>query len=306
MHKLLSTILAAAFTVLTVTSCSLPGTGKGTDATDDDSGSKYGKPSHDLSTVDVTKTLPYYYLDDYDEPWGSKYELRMAKGNVENFFCYYSFDEQGYIVNENLNDVSTVTRPRVRAFPAEEEGYVMYEITYTQTFPVRSKEPEYVNDSMYYYYDLKFVDYYTGTVFPWINIFEENQSFCLFQDFWYQGEKYHLGYYEFHEQVTEEEPSEDAGGGLIIRKKMIRCTTTSYLIVPEDYDGILMYVYASDDGIYGGDNGNDDTGDTEYTEDKNSDRDYLNTDPVTVYDPCPFDDEENIDDYIFFGITGSK
>ena len=97
-------------------------------------------------------------------------------------------------------------------------------------------------------------------------------------------------------QQEEDEGYDTDEYGNIITKKTISVTRTDYVIVPEDYDGLLMSVYVADwvsvpqdeDG-----NGNDDN--------KNPNRE-----PVTTHDPEPFDDEENIDDYVFFGVTGPQ
>ena len=40
--------------------------------------------------------------------------------------------------------------------------------------------------------------------------------------------------------------------------------------------------------------------------DGKDDKEKPNREPVTTHDPEPFDDEENIEDYVFFGVTGPK
>ena len=107
---------------------------------------------------------------------------------------------------------------------------------------------------------------------------------------------YSFGFYQFKDQDEEDEGYDTDAEGNIITKRTISVTRTDYIIVPEDYDGLLMSVYVADwvsvpqdeDG-----DGNDDN--------KNPNRE-----PVTTHDPEPFDDEENINDYVFFGVTGPK
>ena len=86
------------------------------------------------------------------------------------------------------------------------------------------------------------------------------------------------------EQVTF---SRDEDGNKILTKT-IRATRTDYIIVPEDYDGLLLYVYVG-----------------EWTSTEPPERKKV-TVPVTLLDTQPFDDEENLDDYVFFGISRSK
>ena len=64
-------------------------------------------------------------------------------------------------------------------------------------------------------------------------------------------------------------------------------------MVPENYDGLLMSVYVADWV-------------TERQNDDNENNDKPNRKPVQTHDPMPFDDEENLDDYVFFGISRSK
>ena len=169
MKKQTAALLAAAIFAASFTACTKPVTVTTTEeeteeTTADNDGILYspGSPSHKLSDASITETLPDCYLEEYDAPWGSKYDLRMADRTIENKFVYYIYDANDNIVNECLNDTSTITRPQVKVFPAEQEGYIMYEITYTQVFPIRSRQPDHNSGNMYFYYDLDFVDYYPG------------------------------------------------------------------------------------------------------------------------------------------------
>jgi len=304
MKKQISMTLAAIIFALSLTSCTGPGKGigfpVGTKDTDgDDNTDSYfyqGNPDYDYKNVDEFRDLGTYNLDTADVPWGETHDLRWVNGPIRNYFIYYTFDENDEINNENLNNISTISRPRVRVFPADEKGYVMYEITYTQSFPIRSLEKGYVSSSMYSFYGVRYIDYYTGTMLPYINVFNKDKSGGSEIEFVCDGESYTYGFYEFKAQQEEDEGYDTDEYGNIITKKTISVTRTDYVIVPEDYDGLLMSVYVADwvsvpqdeDG-----DGNDDN--------KNPNRE-----PVTTHDPEPFDDEENIDDYVFFGVTGPK
>ena len=305
MKKQISMTLAAIVFALSLTSCM--GTGKGTspfdddgtddvDATTTDSFFYQGNPDYDYKSVDEFRDLGTYNLDTADVPWGETHDLRWVNGPIRNYFIYYTFDENDEINNENLNNISTISRPRVRVFPADKDGYVMYEVTYTQSFPIRSMEKGHVSSSMYSFYGVRYIDYYTGTMLPYMNVFDKDRSGGVDIDFVYEGESYSFGFYQFKDQDEEDEGYDTDAEGNIITKRTISVTRTDYIIVPEDYDGLLMSVYVADwvsvpqdeDG-----DGNDDN--------KNPNRE-----PVTTHDPEPFDDEDNINDYVFFGVTGPK
>ena len=305
MKKQTAALLAAVFLAASLSACTRPVTATTTEdeteeeeTTEDDGGIMYspGSPSHNLSDAAITETLPDYYLEEYDAPWGSKYDLRTADKTIKNKFVYYIYDENDNIVNECLNDISTITRPQVKVFPAEQDGYIMYEITYTQMLPISSKQPTLTCGDMFCYYDLDFVDYYTGTVYPWVNIFHTNGSSHIIQDYHYQDGTYRFEYYEFHDDEHIDQGSKTLDSDTILKKLLIKRTTTAYLIVPEDYDGILMYVYIGDDVFWNKDETGDDNQET-------VDKDKQ---PYTVYNPEPFGDEEHIDDYVFFGVTVPK
>ena len=86
MKKQLATVLAISVLSLTLTSCKGFGGGKsGNNPFDDDTNTSnptatgttteyklpYGKPSRDLSTVEVLETFDDVYIDDFDKPWGA-------------------------------------------------------------------------------------------------------------------------------------------------------------------------------------------------------------------------------------------
>lgn len=306
MKKQTAALLAAVIFAASLSACTRPVTVTTTEdeteeeeTTVDDGGIMYspGSPSHNLSDATITETLPDYYLEEYDAPWGSKYDLRTADKTIKNKFVYYIYDENDNIVNECLNDISTITRPQVKVFPAEQDGYIMYEITYTQLLPLRSRQPEYYSSNMYFYYDLDFVDYYTGMKYPWMNIVHhDGVGSHIIQDYHYKDGTYRLEYYEFVESETLDSSLTHESDGMVIYEKDIKRTTTCYLIVPEDYDGIMMYVYVGDDVFWLKDNTGDENQET--TEKDRQDH--------AVYNAEPFGDEAHIGDYVFIGITVPK
>ena len=153
MKKQISMTLAAVVFALSLTSCS--GTGKGLmiptgtkDNDGDDSTDSYfyqGDPEYDYKSVDEFRELSAYNLDTIDKPWGETHNLRMVNGAIQNYFCFYTFDVNDEINNESLTNISTITVPRIRVFPADKEGYVVYEVQYTQIFPINSLEYGYEN-----------------------------------------------------------------------------------------------------------------------------------------------------------------
>ena len=62
----------------------------------------------------------------------------------------------------------------------------------------------------------------------------------IIQDYHYKDGTYRLEYYEFVESETLDDNRSSEGNGMILKETVIKRTTTSYLIVPEDYDGIMM------------------------------------------------------------------
>jgi hypothetical protein len=212
----------------------------------------------------------------------------MVSGDVDNYFVYFSLDRNDNQVNENLNYISTVTKPSVRAYASEAEpGYIIYEVSYDQVFPIHSREPAVVNTSFFSYHNVGFVDYYTGRKFPAVNLSTQIDSFGVTGNVFYKGEKYHMGYYEFRTQEEVSGSRENADGGYVFLRQVIKLHSTSYFIVPEFYRGILMCVYIANDT------------DTPLS---------VIMDDNTPYfvPPTPFGDEENPDDYVFFGISAPQ
>lgn len=245
-------------------------------------------PSHDLSRVDATENFTQVMnFDDYDVAWGSHQNLRMAHGTIHNYFAYYSLDFNQNRVNENYSDVSIISRPIVMEYPAEEDGYVIYEVTYTQVFPVSSKEPANISTAFFSYHGVGYLDYYTGTTYPVVNLSTQIDSYGVHGDIIFQGSRDHISIYEYREQEVLESNIEQTEDGMVLVRETLKLTTTAYFIVPEGYDGIVMYVYVADDT------------DRPLEEVLAEDNPYLE-------EPGIFGDDENPDDYVFIGITAPE
>ena len=302
MKKKLATLLIVSVLSVSLTSCTGFGGGKkgGNTGKDDNtststsSGSLIsytlpkGKPSRDLSLVDAFETFDDLYIDEIKEPWGVSQNLRMVSGNVDNYFVYFALDGSKKQINENLNFISTVTQPSVKAYALEDDpGYIVYEVEYDQIFPVYSREPSYVSTSFFSYHNVGFVDYYTGTEFPAINLSTQIDSFGVTGNVIYKGSKYHIGYYEFRTQEIVSNSTKSSDNGYVILQETIKIHSVSYFIVPEFYNGLLMCVFVAND--------------------TNTPLQEIMDDNTPYFlPPSHFGDDENPDDYVFYGITAPK
>ena len=244
------------------------------------------EPSHDLSSVEATQTFEDFYVDDFDVAWGQQQKLKMAKGSVQNEFIYIVYDSQRNVVNENLNNMTTISTPTIFAYPAEEEGYVIYEITYTQTVPIASIEPQFGTSSMCGFDTVFFLDYYTGYTYPALNM-AGRDSFCVTGNVIYDGETYNVSFYKFRDYELLEDEVTDNNDGTVLFKHSFRYTYTAYVIVPEGYHGIMMGVLLGD---------------------------YSNITPdeaeelvASQYaEPKILSEEEDIDNYVFFLVSADS
>ncbi len=296
MKKVLVTILAVSIATLALTACNVGDTNKpnpfgdDTDETTRETTEEV-RPIFELSNlprVDATESFGEYRVPDIDEPWGANQDLRMADGSIRNFFRDYAFDANGNLVNENLNTIATLSRPTVTCYDADKEGYVVYEVVYTQTFPICTKEPSNVYSSFFAYHGVGFVDFYTGTTFPVINLSTQIDSFSVTGTVIYNGKSYDVGYYEYRvDEVLEGGTTTAVGDGWYVSRNTVQITSTSYFVVPEGYDGIMMYVFIADD--------------------TNRPVEEILAENNPYYEaPGLFGDDENVNDYVFIGIQAPK
>ena len=281
-----------------LSSCGQPGNSKKKKPFDDDTSSSVpiptpvipmGKPSHDLSKVDVKATYDDFYVEDFSKPWGSDKNLRLVNSDVDNYFVYVSLDAGNNMVNENLNYMSTVTKPTIQVYRNEDyPGCLIYEVNYEQIFPIYSRQPSsYYYSSFFSYHNVEFIDFYTGTVIPSVYLSTSINSFGVTGNFVYKGEKYRLDYYEFRHSEVEKSERKTESSGTELLSETVKILSTSYFIVPEFYDGLLMCVYVAND-----------TG--------RSVQELLEENSPDFCPPEPFGDDENPDDYVFFAITAPK
>ena len=90
------------------------------------------------------------------------------------------------MVNENLNYMSTVTKPTIQVYRNEDyPGCLIYEVNYEQIFPIYSRQPSsYYYSSFFSYHNVEFIDFYTGTVIPSVYLSTSIDSFgvtCKFR-----------------------------------------------------------------------------------------------------------------------------
>ena len=100
MKKALASILIVSVISLSLTSCDVFGGGTGggkkpTETTETSESAEisyslpYGKPSHDLNSVDVKETFEDLYIDPIDKPWGASQNLKMVSGDADNYSVYF-------------------------------------------------------------------------------------------------------------------------------------------------------------------------------------------------------------------------
>lgn len=293
-NKVLATLLAVSTAALAITSCGVDNNTNNPFDDDDETTtretSEEVRPIFELSNlprVDATEDFGEYYVDEIDEPWGVGQKLRMSDGSIRNFFCDYAFDMYDRQVNENLNFVATMSRPTVTCFDADKEGYIVYEVVYTQVFPICSKEPGDVYKSFFSYHGVGYIDFYTGTTFPVINLSTQIDSFSVTGTVIYDGKSYDVGYYEYRQDEFLDSSTSTTSDGYYIKRSTVQITSTSYFVVPKGYDGIMMYVYIADD-----------TG--------RPIEEVLADDNPYYEAPGFFGDDENVNDYVFIGIQAPQ
>ena len=295
MKKELAVILSASVLALLLSSCKIDGgitNGSGNDVdvwTHPTTSSEMvpREPSHDLSRVDARETFSDYYYPSYSKPWGAEQDLKMTRGDVKSYFSYFVLDGNDQQINTNLNYISTLSRPGVMVYPADEKGSVIYEVTDTQTFPIISTTDGYGSYSFFTYHGVSFVDYYTGTTIPCVNLSTQIDSYEVTGNYIIDGQTKHIACYEYREQQFLDSGYVTDANGNYVSQETIQLTSTAYFILPEDYDGLLMCVYVADD-----------------TNKPLSE--VLEDDSPYLIEPGYFNDTENPDDYVFFGINAPK
>lgn len=210
------------------------------------------EPIHDFSDVDISEDFGVFMADAPDEPWVLANNIPFTSGNVNTHFLQFVTDMANNEISSTiLNDVSTIYRPRVRHYAADQEGYTVYEITYVQQFPL-SARLDYVIENistMFNYHDVGFLDYYTGTIYPTFDLSTSINSYSVSGTVVYNGEEYDVSYYVFREDETTTNDIVYDDNNNAIWNLDITLTNTIYFVVPNGYDGIVMYAYTGENTI---------------------------------------------------------
>ena len=247
--------------------------------------------SFDPEPVDVTETFDTYYADPVDTPWVLENSIPFTHGNVITYFNQFITTGGGSSeVTDAViyNNTETLYRPNVTHYPAEQEGYTVYEINYVMDMPMSAFIPDPSNSgsTRWWYHDVNFLDYYTGMTYPYVNLTADTNSFCVTGDVVYNGETYTVSCYAYRETEVVENSTTDEDGGRVWNYESVTYMTV-YFIVPDGYDGIVMYVYTADDS------------DKTFEECLQESEDYYN-EPHIFGEPGS---EEYIQDYAFISIA---
>lgn len=208
-------------------------------------------PRHNFNNVDETATFETIHAEAPETPWVLENNIPFSNGNIYEYYnqFLYRSSDHSEIPTQTLNSIATIQRPNVRHYPAEMPGYTVYEVNYIETFPTRIIVPPTASgySTTWEYHGVGFLDYYTGTTYPVINMASSINSFCVSGNVEYNGETYTVYYYEYRDEDTlYNEMTTDAEGN-DIWEFTVTNTETAYFIVPNGYDGIVMYVYSADD-----------------------------------------------------------
>ena len=208
------------------------------------------EPRHDFSDVDVSMEFDDFQADYSGTPWVLENNIPFTSGNIYEYFnqFLYNTSTRAEIPTTVYNNLATIYRPNVRHYPAEQDGYTIYEVSYVEYFPTSIALPVSSGyNTSWYYHGVGFIDYYTGTIYPKIEMSSDIDSFCVSGDVSYNGDTYTVYYYEYREQdILVNETTQDSDGNDVWEFEVTE-SETCYFVVPNGYDGIVMFVYTADD-----------------------------------------------------------
>lgn len=210
-------------------------------------------PSFEADPVDVTIEFDTVYVDEVDTPWVLENNIPFAHGNVTTYFNQFvttgsdRSELQEVPGSEVYNNQGILARPTVTHYPAEQDGYTVYEINYSEYYPMSMYVPEGHNARFHYWYhDVQFLDYYTGIKYPYVALSGGSDSYLVTGDVVYNGETYTVSFYCYREsEFGDDVYTYDENG--TYRECSCIMYYTNYIIVPNGYDGIVMYIYTADD-----------------------------------------------------------
>jgi hypothetical protein len=252
MKKLIASILVISVITCIVSGCSAPAeetpvttAGETTAATTTEPVPTPG-PSHDFTDVDDSMTFDDVYIEYDGTPWAEQHDLTFVFDDIETDFVRYMLDRDGNEYdNSPVHGVETVTRPIVKTYPSERDGYVVFEIDYTVLLPIDvSVNGDYLH-SLDIYNSVRLVDYYTGYCYPEIRMTTDVKSFYVSGNVIYNGETYFVEYYQFNDTTYPQDVA-SISDSYSEWHQTTQMDITAYLIVPEGYDGMTMYVNISE------------------------------------------------------------
>ena len=208
-------------------------------------------PRFQTQSVQEERSFGDYTATAPGTPWVLENNIPFSTAPVIETYFNQFITDSAYTVDlqtEIINNVATITRPVVRHYPAQQPGYTVYEISYSETIPNRAVLPDtYDYNTLWFYHGVGYLDYYTGTVYPTIELSTSTDSYCVYGNIEFNGETYTVYHYAFREEdfpVNEVTTGDD---GEQIWEITNVATITDYFIVPNGYDGIVMFIYTADD-----------------------------------------------------------
>ena len=249
------TIALLLISSVLLVSCTTPDADD-TDITDSSTDSLFGReiPHFDIDPVDVTEQFETFYAEPVDTPWVIENNIPFTHGNISTYFnqfvTIYTRDGKDEAAGSEIyNNTAVLYRPVVQHYPAEEPGYTVYEINYTEVFPVSCFIPDSAGDYWgisFNYHSVAYLDYFTGMEYPSVNLSSNIDSFCVYGDVVYNDQTYTVYHYSYRSaEIANRVDTYDENGTYLEYEQIIY--QTDYFIVPDGYDGIVMYVYTADD-----------------------------------------------------------
>lgn len=147
---------------------------------------------------------------------------------------------------------STYVIDSISVIPSEEEGYLDITVNSSSSFPVSVYvDSNYTTNTGGFAFSantLSFADYYTGTEFPDRDVVNDD-SFDYSIDVEWEEEIYTISYsteqvIESEEYIWNYENPEDSD--VWICSNVFTLKHTNIVTIPEDYDGLVMYLLLSD------------------------------------------------------------
>ena len=209
-------------------------------------------PIYDPSDVEVVRQFDDYYPNNFSIPWAEANHIEFTNSDVNTYFAQIitsSYSDQQISGAKILNNVGTVCQPTVNITESVIDGYLDYEITYSEFIPLSAQLPDSVNSygTVYSYHNIGFIDYYTGAILPRVDFSVDVDSSYVYGNVIWKGETYNVSFYEFRESVTLKNETYIDADGNVIWDIDNEIKTTILLTVPKEYDGIIMYVCTAND-----------------------------------------------------------